>query len=310
MRLAKIKLFALLTFMLCMGVFHTTAYACDNDEGTLTVNAVWVDGELLRINVTDKCGNTSALAMRLEDYVIDAENQEFISVQAADLLGNVSGIIRIRNPFFDPDAAQTQEVEPPPPNLAAIPNEPDEEPPSGGMRPFTPDGSGAVVDNAHGSDGIEFFTIGTEDGNVFYLIIDRQRSTDNVYLLNAVTEEDLISLAGAGGREVIPHGAGGNLDAIPNPVPPATDIPAEPPDEASEPSEPENEPQETSSSGNDNSMLIIIGIAALVVGGVGYYFKIVRPKQNAMYDDDEEDTYGYEDEDEDGFGGDEDGDER
>lgn len=31
--------------------------------------------------------------------------------------------------------------------------------------------------------------------NVFYLVINRQRETENVYLLNAVTELDLIALA-------------------------------------------------------------------------------------------------------------------
>jgi len=162
-------------------------------------------------NVTDIDGNTSALAMHISDYVDDANNQEYISIQAADLLGNVSGVIRVRNPFFDPSIAPTPT---PPPTESAIPEDAQ---PTGGMRPFTPDGTGTVVDNVHDNDGIEFFTIGTEDGNVFYLIIDRQRSTDNVYLLNAVTEEDLISLAQAGGRDVTPHGANDNLSAIPTP---------------------------------------------------------------------------------------------
>jgi hypothetical protein len=295
MRLAKFKLFAaVLTLILGMGVFHATAYACQPPEETLTVNAVWVDGEMLRINVTDADGNTSALAMRLSDYVNDAENQEYISIQAADLMGNVSGIIRVRNPFFDPTAAPTP-TPTPPPTEAAIPNYP---PPTGGMRPLTPDGTGTVVDNAHGSDGIEFFTIGTEDGNVFYLIIDRQRSTDNVYLLNAVTEEDLISLAQAGGREVTPSGIHNNVDAIPTPEQPNMPSVTHPPSEPSEPDEPEDEPPAAPATrGNDNSMLIIIGIAVLAVGGAGYYFKIVRPKQNAIYDDeDEDDAYGYEDE--------------
>jgi len=297
MRLAKIKLFAAaLTLILCMGVFYSTAYACQPPEETLTVNAVWVDGEMLRINVTDIDGNTSALAMRLSDYVNDAENQEYISIQAADFMGNVSGIIRVRNPFFDPTAAPTPTPTPPPTD-AAIP-----ETPTGNMRPLTPDGTGTVVDNAHGSDGIEFFTIGTEDGNVFYLIIDRQRSTDNVYLLNAVTEEDLISLAQAGGREVAPSGINNNEVAIPTPdgIPSVT----QPPNEPYDPDETEDEPPATTTArSNDNSMLIIIGVAVLAVGGAGYYFKIVRPKQNSIYDDeDEDDAYGYEDDypDEDG----------
>jgi hypothetical protein len=286
MRQAKNKLFALLTLILCMGVFYSPVYACQQSEETLTVNAVWVDGEMLRINVTDIDGNASALAMRLSDYVNDAENKEYISIQAADLMGNVSGMIRVRNPFFDPTAEPTNEPTPaPPPTEAAII-------PTETMRPLTPDGTGTVVDNVHDSDGIEFFTIGTEDGNVFYLIIDRQRSNNNVYLLNAVTEEDLISLAYAGGREVTPVGA---FPEIAIPTPENLETPSEEAQEEPEPPEtidPEPTPPAQPRRGNDPSMFLIIGIAVLGVGGVGYYFKIVKPKQNAAYDDDD---YGYAD---------------
>ena len=62
-------------------------------------------------------------------------------------------------------------------------------------KPFTPDGTGTVVDNATDEDGKEFFTITTPSENVFYLVIDRQRTEENVYFLNAVTEKDLLALA-------------------------------------------------------------------------------------------------------------------
>jgi len=61
--------------------------------------------------------------------------------------------------------------------------------------PFTPAGTGTVIDNATDADGKEFYTIMTPSENVFYLIIDRQRETENVYFLNAVTEKDLLALA-------------------------------------------------------------------------------------------------------------------
>ena len=64
-------------------------------------------------------------------------------------------------------------------------------------KPFTPDGTGTVVDNATDEDGKEFFTITTPSENVFYLVIDRQRTEENVYFLNAVTEKDLLALAEA-----------------------------------------------------------------------------------------------------------------
>ena len=64
-------------------------------------------------------------------------------------------------------------------------------------KPFTTDGMGTVVDNATDEDGKEFFTITTPSENIFYLVIDRQRTENNVYFLNAVTEKDLMALAEA-----------------------------------------------------------------------------------------------------------------
>ena len=55
-----------------------------------------------------------------------------------------------------------------------------------------PGGTGTVVEQTD-EDGKEFYTIMTADENVLYLVIDRQRETENVYFLNAVTEADLIA---------------------------------------------------------------------------------------------------------------------
>ena len=102
MRFIKTKIFAILIFMLCMGVFCITAYAADGGGETLTVNAAWVDGDMLRIIVTDADGENSALALRLSDYVSDVENSEYISIQAVDLAGNKSEVINIKNPYYVP----------------------------------------------------------------------------------------------------------------------------------------------------------------------------------------------------------------
>jgi hypothetical protein len=157
--------------------------------------------------------------------------------------------------------------------------------PSG--KPFTPDGTGEVVDNATDADGKEFFTVETADGNVFYLIVDRERTNDNVYLLNAVTENDLASLAKSGDGKA--------ESAVPTlaPSPVATPEPEETP-------EPTPPPVEKEKGGNGTIIFLIIAVIA--VGGVGYYFKIVRPKQQGDSDDyseepeDTSDDLGFEDE--------------
>lgn len=74
---------------------------------------------------------------------------------------------------------------------------------------LTPDGSGTVVDNIMTVNDIEFFTVSATEGSDFFLVIDRNRESDNVYLLNAVTEADLHALAmqraSESGQPLPPH---------------------------------------------------------------------------------------------------------
>ena len=128
-------------------------------------------------------------------------------------------------------------------------------------KPFTPEGTGTVVDNATDGDGKEFFTITTPSENVFYLIIDRQRDGQNVYFLNAVTEKDLLALA----------------EKDPEP----------------EVTEPVMEPEPEKTSGFPMGNILMIAAVLLAGGGAGYYFKVYRPKHEAPDMDNEE--YDYED---------------
>ena len=62
-------------------------------------------------------------------------------------------------------------------------------------KPFTPDGTGTVVDNATDEDGKEFFSITTPSENVFYLVIDRNaKGQQTVHFMNLVDEADLLAL--------------------------------------------------------------------------------------------------------------------
>ena len=178
---------------------------------------------------------------------------------------------------------------------------------------LTPDGTGTVIDNVfiEGNE-LEFFTFTTDAGNVFYLIIDRTRESNNVFFLNAVNEWSLLALAEAAGGAG--SGAGGSHSVSGIPSPPSgtsTDPNASTDEEADEPDAPAER-------GGINGTVIFILIAAVVFGGVAYYFKILRPKQLAAQDDDDDgydDSDDYDDEDEDylsygdaGSGGDTEGD--
>jgi len=158
--------------------------------------------------------------------------------------------------------------------------------------PLTPDGTGTVVDNVTSEDAKQFYTITTPAGNIFYLIIDLERDSDNVYFLDAVTEKDLLALAEQSGDTVE------NVSAIPDNTTPTV---TESDPEAEAPTE-----QETSKTSGGNGGIIIVVLIALAAGGAGYYFKIYRPKQQANtgadYEAGEEyeeyeDTYGEDAED-------------
>ena len=89
--------------------------------------------------------------------------------------------------FTVPAYAQSSE---PQPETVPSPAETEAEPET--QNPFTPDGTGTVVDNATDEDGKEFYTITTADESVFYLVIDKQKTSENVYFLNTVTIAEAI----------------------------------------------------------------------------------------------------------------------
>lgn len=168
--------------------------------------------------------------------------------------------------------------------------------------PLTPDGQATVVDNATDEDGKEFYTIVTPAENTFYLIIDKQRETENVYFLNAVTESDLLALAEQDKE----------TGSAPEPVTPATEkcscktkceagavntkCPVCKLDlsgcEGAEPEAPapdaETDKPETPKKNNTGAMVIVV-LVILAVGGAGYYFKVVKPKKELDDADDFED---------------------
>lgn len=125
--------------------------------------------------------------------------------------------------FTVPAYAQSNE---PQPEATSAPVETEAEPET--QNPFTPDGTGTVVDNATDEDGKEFYTITTADESVFYLVIDKQKTSENVYFLNAVTVDDLLPLAKQGEEPA--------EEVTPEPEP----EPTEPVEEVTEP-EPEPE---------------------------------------------------------------------
>ena len=56
---------------------------------------------------------------------------------------------------------------------------------------FTTPGNGDLGDEIKNSTGKDFYTIRTKNNNTFYMVIDHSNSTENVYMLSLVDENDL-----------------------------------------------------------------------------------------------------------------------
>jgi len=217
--------------------------------GDLSVEAIFVNGQRFNYRVDDVLN----VDMRIFD------NADTISIYALDFAGRRSNVVVLENPFYVVLHESTSGTQ------GAI---------SVQSNSFTPDGQATVLDHATtNEDDKEFFTFTTPAGNVFFLIIDHQRPSDNVYFLNAVTEQDLIALAEQSGNQI--HSDSG----IPVTILPEEDYEADQP-----------EPPAQNNSNSGTAIFIIIAIMAMA--GAGYYLKVIRPKQQAQassdFDDDED----------------------
>ena len=123
------------------------------------------------------------------------------------------------------------------------------------VNPLPPDGQGPMVDNATGEEGKEFFTITTADESVFYLVVDKQKGSQNVYFLNTVTLDDLKSLADPGKVEETPI-----VTPEPEPTPAPTVEPEPDPEPEPTPAptvEPEPDPEPEQKGGSSMGTLLL-----------------------------------------------------
>ena len=176
---------------------------------------------------------------------------------------------------------------------------------------FTPGGNMTLIDDylqieAEATEDTpqqdkQFITLQSKNGNVFYLVIDRNGTEENVYFLNLVDEADLLALTedAEGGtaapacsctdkcavgairtdceicRTNMSECAGKESGVILEP---------EAPDAA------DTEDEEKPKSSNFGTIIILAVLGAVIAGGY-YYFKIYKPKREAAVSDDEDLEY-------------------
>ena len=151
---------------------------------------------------------------------------------------------------------------------------------------LTPDGNLSLIDDIGSptASGKQFITVETKNGNVFYLIIDRDdEGEETVHFLNQVDEADLMALTEDGEKAETPIvctctekcQAGAVNTACPVCVKNLSEcIGTE--QKAAEPTEPENpEPEKKSNTGAILAVLLILAAG----GGAAVYFLVLKPKQ-------------------------------
>lgn len=285
----------ILAFILCISAFFmpVTAYAAGEADTTPPVIHAEVLGKVLHIEADDEDSGVDAVYINGKrinyrvDHAVDLELEDFagtdtemITIYAVDFAGNQSKTVEIKNPFCETIS-----------------------------KPFTPDGQATVVDNATDEDGKEFYTFTTPEEHIFYLVIDKQRESENVYFLNAVTERDLMALAEKENEQSI-----ASESAVPkmlvcnctkkcvagevNTVCPVckNDLKscigkAEKLPVTEEPEKKAEQPEKGS-----NGTMIFVLLAVVAVGGAGYYFKIYKPKHELDDAEDLDDLFDDSDE--------------
>jgi hypothetical protein len=144
--------------------------------------------------------------------------------------------------------------------------------------PGTPaeQGEGTVYSKTYldGTDNSEqvFYSVTTDDGNVYYLLIDQGQSENNVYLLNQVTDSELYALAADDGTETPKKESSGSDDSLLK-ILSSQDESDGTTDDGS---------KTTKKTSSKNAIIVVIIIA--IGGGVYYYMKIYRDKKDKEMD--------------------------
>lgn len=178
---------------------------------------------------------------------------------------------------------------------------------------FTPDGNLTLIDDflqieapaTEDSVRIEkqFITVQSKNGNTFYIVIDRNGDTENVYFLNLVDEADLMALMEDENGETAAPACSCTDKCVVGAINTSCEICRTNMSECAgketvtepQPTEPAKEPAAKKKSANFLPVLVLL--IAGVAGGAVFWFKFRKPKTKTSGNSDLEDyDFGEDDE--------------
>ncbi len=119
----------------------------------------------------------------------------------------------------------------------------------------------------YSADARQFVTFATKNGKTFYLIINHDEESENVMLLTEVSEDDLLNM-------------------VETKEEPEKEEPVKKEEVGDIKEEPEKEKKKEEQGGIGT--YLILGLVVLAVVGAGYYFKVVKAKEEKILEDFEE----------------------
>ena len=167
----------------------------------------------------------------------------------------------------DTEPAEIIEVTPTP--MPATPDISYEPVPETTSQPFTIAGNGEILDDIE--DGSkEFYTITTQNNNQFFIVVDKARASENVYMLARVDEADVAEF----------------IEGYTQPTAtPAPQVIIQQPTPAPTPQVVTTEPEEKPEGSAKVYVLACAVVLAFIAGA--YYFKVYKPKHEEDDSDDE-----------------------
>ena len=142
----------------------------------------------------------------------------------------------------------------------------------------------------------QFISFETKSGKIFHLIIDHSKNGDNVMMLTEVGEQDLLNMIEEQAEVELELSAKQQDIEGASEEKPAEEKPTEELENNIKVDEDTAVSSETSKKEINTDLIIIIAVA--VLGGIGgWYFKIFKPKREALYNDEVDEADYLEDED-------------
>lgn len=161
---------------------------------------------------------------------------------------------------------------------------------------FSVPGTATLQDSITDGSSKEFYTIRTANNNTFYLVIDKSATSNNVYMLSAVDENDLTEFLSDEELEALKESTENSKTGV---VLPETTKESTDEESSAVPEVTKSSEQKKSSS--MKTVMTMILLLALGAVGAFYYFKIYKPGKPKEDDGEnqgmEQEDFPYEEED-------------